>query len=95
MPDSTVFDDGVRLTSSVQLRVPPDLRDRMEAAAAAEGLTLAEYARRAIAERMLRTPAIRSSGQGEPAGSGPISQESSASPGGTESGGSGRHNHRA
>lgn len=61
MRDSTVFDDGVRLTSLIQLRVPPDFRERMQAAAAAERLTLTEFARRAIAERMVNGPADRPS----------------------------------
>lgn len=54
MRDPIVFDDGVRLTENVSVRVPRDLHERMKAAAAVEGVAPAEFARRAIAERALR-----------------------------------------
>ncbi|CAA2161155.1 hypothetical protein MBRA_06315 [Methylobacterium brachiatum] len=55
MPDPLVFDDGVRFTQNLRVRVPPGFRERVEAAAAAEGLAGAEFCRRAIAERIART----------------------------------------
>lgn len=54
MTVSLVFDDGVRLTETIRVRVPPDLRGRLQAAAAAEGIAPSEFARRAIAERIAR-----------------------------------------
>lgn len=60
MPDPIVFDDGVRLTTRIHVRTPRDFHERMKAAAAAEGITPAEFARRAIAHRIaLRARAPR------------------------------------
>jgi len=50
-----VFDDGVRLTDAIRVRVPADFRERMRAAAEAEGIGPTEFARRAIAERIARS----------------------------------------
>jgi len=55
MREPIVFDDGVRLTDAVRVRVPADFRERMRAAAMAEGISPTEFARRAIAERIVRT----------------------------------------
>lgn len=54
MRDPIVFDDGVRLTDGIRVRIPADFRERIQAAAAKEGIALAEFARRAIAERLAR-----------------------------------------
>lgn len=49
-----VFDDGVRFTENICVRFPSGSRDVLAAAAAAEGITPTEFARRAIAERIAR-----------------------------------------
>lgn len=59
MASGVVFDDGVRFTTAINVRVPHDLRERVQAAADREGLNPAEFARRALAERALRTAGDR------------------------------------
>lgn len=49
-----VFDDGARFTESFCVRSPRTLRDALVIAADAEGISQAEFARRAIAERIAR-----------------------------------------
>lgn len=55
MHDPIVFDDGVRLTDGIRVRVPAEFRERLKAAAEAEGISLTKFARRAIAERIGRS----------------------------------------
>lgn len=57
MADPIVFDDGVRFTEALSVRVPADLREQAKASADAAGLSLTEFCRRAIAERIARTTA--------------------------------------
>lgn len=59
MASGTVFDDGTRFSASIFVRVPPELRERVQAAADKEGLRPAEFARRALAERAMRTASER------------------------------------
>ena len=57
MADPIVFDDGVRFTEAVRVRMPADLRQRAQAAAETQRLSLTEFCRRAIAERIARSTA--------------------------------------
>ncbi|MCJ2084862.1 hypothetical protein MKK88_02490 [Methylobacterium sp. E-005] len=57
MADPIVFDDGVRFTHSLCVRMPSDLREQAQAAADAAGISVTEFCRRAIAERIARTTA--------------------------------------
>ena len=57
MADPIVFDDGVRFTESLRVRVPAELRTHAMASAKAAGLSLTEFCRRAIAERIARPTA--------------------------------------
>lgn len=57
MSDPIVFDDGVRFTEIIRVRVPADLRERVEATAKAANLSVPEFCRRAIAERLVRSTA--------------------------------------
>ncbi len=67
MRDPIVFDDGVRLKETIRVRVPPDFRERLRAAAAAEGVLPTEFARRAIAHRIaLRARAPRATQAAQP-----------------------------
>jgi hypothetical protein len=55
MAGGIVFDDGVRFYDAIRVRMPSSLREQVKAAADREGLNPAEFARRALAERALRT----------------------------------------
>ena len=57
MADPIVFDDGVRFTEAIRVRMPADLRERARAAAETQRLSLTEFCRRAIAERIARSTA--------------------------------------
>lgn len=57
MADRIVFDDGVRFTEAIRVRMPAELRERAQASAKAAGITLTEFCRRAIAERIARSTA--------------------------------------
>lgn len=57
MPDPIVFDDGVRFTETIRVRVPAELREQTKTAAEAASLSVPEFCRRAIAERILRSTA--------------------------------------
>lgn len=57
MADPIVFDDGVRFTDAIRVRMPAELRERARASAKAAGITLTEFCRRAIAERIARSTA--------------------------------------
>ena len=46
--------EKVRLNDTLRVRAPPGFRQRVVAVAAAEGIGLAEFARRAIVERVRR-----------------------------------------
>ena len=59
MASGIVFDDGVRFHDAIRVRMPSSLRDQIRAAADREGLNPAEFARRALAERVLRTAGDR------------------------------------
>lgn len=59
MAGGVVFDDGVRFHDAIRVRMPSSLRDQIRAAADREGLNPAEFARRALAERALRTASDR------------------------------------
>ncbi|MCJ2065868.1 ribbon-helix-helix domain-containing protein [Methylobacterium sp. J-088] len=57
MSDPIVFDDGVRFTEIIRVRVPADLREQVEVTAKAANLSVSEFCRRAIAERLARSTA--------------------------------------
>ena len=57
MADSIVFDDGVRFTHSLCVRMPADLREQAQTAADTAGISVTEFCRRAIAERLARSTA--------------------------------------
>ena len=57
MADPIVFDDGVRFTHSLCVRMPANLREKVQIAADAAGISVTEFCRRAIAERIARTTA--------------------------------------
>ena len=57
MADPIVFDDGVRFTEGIRIRMPAELRERTQASAKAAGISVTEFCRRAIAERIARTTA--------------------------------------
>jgi hypothetical protein len=64
MASGIVFDDGVRFHDAIRARMPSSLRAQIHAAADREGLNPAEFARRALAERALRTVGDRRGVQG-------------------------------
>lgn len=57
MPDSLILDGGARFPEVMTVRLPAGFLARMEAAAVREGISRRDFARRAIAERLARTPA--------------------------------------
>lgn len=57
MTERLIFDDGVRLTDAIKIRLPSGYRERIQAAADREGIVFAEFVRRAIAERLARSTA--------------------------------------
>lgn len=59
MAGGIVFDDGVRFHDAIRVRMPSSLRAQIRAAADREGLNAAEWTRRALAERALRTTGNR------------------------------------
>lgn len=59
MASGIVFDDGVRFHDAIRVRMPSSLREQIRAAADREGLNPAEWTRRALAEKALRTASDR------------------------------------
>ena len=59
MASGVVFDDGVRFRDAIRVRMPATLRDQIRAAADREGLNPAEWTRRTLAEKALRTSSDR------------------------------------